>query len=391
MTWNAPVPRRTTATFPASVAIPDPPRARRPGKPHWGLRFVLLLFIAGGVTYFLRPSVPWIHARLTGVEAGVRGMAERYGLMTPAAVPAPAAQPVRAVTAPAEPTGTAAGEGASGRPDVTQLPPRPGMPAAMPQERPNMQRGPGNRRFARGQLSNDVAGGRPRGPALRARAAARRAAALRSSGRQRGAFAEPEVTFGDEEVPPAEPPPRAAPPPPPPPQAEARPPVQEAPAPAPAPERRSAVGEAMRSGDELDRLMASAVVESRATSAQGRPSRGVAGPVDQKQADADAEKAAARRADPAAPPQARVVLGRAEIQQVMKDVQRKMPDCFRRHAQEGAADVRVEVTPDGTVASTLVRGELANTPTAACVDAKIKESVFPASGGITFNYRLMIK
>ena len=85
-TWGSPAPRRTTATFAAQVAIPGPPRARRrASKPNWGLRFVLLLFIVGGVTYFLRPSVPWIHARLTGVETGVRGVAERYGLVTPTA------------------------------------------------------------------------------------------------------------------------------------------------------------------------------------------------------------------------------------------------------------------------------------------------------------------
>ena len=75
----------------------------------------------------------------------------------------------------------------------------------------------------------------------------------------------------------------------------------------------------------------------------------------------------------------------------MKDVQSKMNDCYRRHGQNGAADVRVEVSPDGSVSGTLVRGVLANTPTAGCVEDKLKEAVFPASSGIVFNYRLMIK
>src|SRR5687768_9731349 len=107
MSWNVPAPRRTTNTF-APVTIPAPPRARRRSKPHWGLRFVMLLFLLGGVTYFLRPSVPWIHARLTGVEAGVRSVAERYGLMTapPTVLPttpaAPATAPPPVATAPSQ-------------------------------------------------------------------------------------------------------------------------------------------------------------------------------------------------------------------------------------------------------------------------------------------------
>ena len=87
----------------------------------------------------------------------------------------------------------------------------------------------------------------------------------------------------------------------------------------------------------------------------------------------------------------RAPLGRTEITTVMKDVQSKMNDCYRRYAQEGAADVRVEVAPDGSVAKTLVRGELANSPTATCVESKLKAAVFPPSAGIAFNYRLVVK
>jgi hypothetical protein len=145
------------------------------------------------------------------------------------------------------------------------------------------------------------------------------------------------------------------------------------------------VGEAMKSGDELDRLMATAVVSSRAASGQVRPSN-----VLERRADVDSPKPPGRaRAESAlakVPP-----LGRDAIQTVMKDVQKKMNDCYRRHGQQGAADVRVEVSPDGTVAGSVVRGVLANTPTAGCVESKLKEAAFPASGGITFNYRLMVK
>ena len=167
--------------------------------------------------------------------------------------------------------------------------------------------------------------------------------------------------------------------------AEPAPPAPAAAPPAePAEERRSPVREAMRSGDELDRLMATAVVESRVAS--GRP----AIPADRRAPDVESPKPAGRARAEAAlakePP-----LGRDAIQTVMKDVQKKMNDCYRRHGQQGAADVRVEVSPDGTVAGSVVRGMLANTPTAGCVESKLKEAAFPASGGITFNYRLMVK
>jgi hypothetical protein len=424
MSWSAPVSRRT-ASFAAPVAIPAPPRPRKSGKPHWGLRFVLLLFLAGGVTYFLRPSVPWIHARLTGVEAGVRLLADRYGLINavPVAAPAPtttAPSPRPVVAAPAaEPAAPAAGaKGPAGRPEVTPLTTRPGVPPAEPSAPGAAQRGVGNRRFVR------EVGPRARGAALtvRPRAAARRAAAARgASGRARG-FDEPEVTFSEAEdgfSPPKEPPPRlrrrfpsraqaatraaqaaasaeaAA-------EAAAAPAVAaaepEAPAPAAAPpapppaadppeERRSAVREAMRSGDELDRLMASAVVESRASASQGRPSAAV----ERRVAEVDPGKPAPRARAEAAAQAKEPPLGRDAIQTVMKDVQKKMNDCYRRHGQQGAADVRIEVNPDGTVASGVVRGMLANTPTAGCVEATLKEAAFPASGGITFNYRLLVK
>ncbi len=429
------MPRRTGSYAP--VAIPAP-RSRRSGKPHWGLRFVLLLFLAGGVTYFLRPSVPWIHARLTGVEAGVRGVAERYGLVTstptsatdsmrgaqPASPTAPAAPaPSRPVVA--SPGGGAGAEGAPGsRPEVTQLPPRPGAPPAEPGVKPGMQRGTGNRRFVR-----EIGMPRARGPAAltqRPRAAARRGAPVRGmAGRQR--FDDPVVTFGDGDEtspPPSEPPParrglpqrrararalaraeaRAAAPggqnlrlrprplPPPPRRLPSRPPQRQrrprplppaAPAAPPAPEeKRTVVGEAMRSGDELDRLMATAVVEARGSA----PRRPAAAESPRPPARERIEMGAAAAKEPAPPP-----LSRNEIQTVMKDVQKTMNECYRRHGQQGAADVRVEVTTEGSVTAAVVRGPLANTPTAGCVESKLKAAVFPASRGVTFDYRLMVK
>ena len=53
--------------------------ARR-GRPRWGLRFLMLLIVAGGATYFLRPYISWIDNRVTPVENRLREMAAQYGL-----------------------------------------------------------------------------------------------------------------------------------------------------------------------------------------------------------------------------------------------------------------------------------------------------------------------
>ena len=388
--WSGPVRRSTSPTPSYAVAAPavsGPKPQPPPTRPHWQLRLVLLVFLLGGITYFIRPSVPWIDARLTGVEAGFRGVAERYGLSTTAPPPSapattgggPAAgQPSYLVPIVA---GNAANNGRppTNRPEFTQLPPRveapaaaaqPGAPAekVMPGRRfggPGQRRGPGSTRL--------------RGLAARRAAAARVASA--PGGRQRRTFAEPVVTLGDGGGTPSRPEP--------PPAVETR--AAAAPPPAEPPqERRSAVREAaMRSGDELDRLMASAVVDSRPRGRVARPAAG-----ERKLGDPDARMRPEGRLQPAQaaakePP--RPPLGRSEIMLVMKEVQQKMNDCYRRHGQEGVAEVRVQVTPAGSVAGTLVRGELANTPSAGCVEAKLKAAVFPASGGNTFTYRLLVK
>jgi hypothetical protein len=175
----------------------------------------------------------------------------------------------------------------------------------------------------------------------------------------------------------------------------------------------------MRSGDELDRLMASAVVDGHARAPRGRvaspraiaaPASATSGPAadspasrtasrtasgtERKLAEIEAKVPDVGRAENAPPPPQeppRAPLGRSEITEVMKSVQDNMNDCYRRHGQGGPAEVRVEVTPQGSVAGTIVRGELANTPTAGCVESKLKAAVFPVSSGITFTYRLVVK
>ena len=392
--WNGPV-RRSAAQTPSyavaapAVGGPKPQPQPRASRPHWQLRLVLLVFLLGGITYFIRPSVPWIDARLTGVEAGFRGVAERYGLSTPAPPPA-VTTPAGGGLAAAQPSylapvvaGNAASNGRppTNRPEFTQLPPRVETPAAAAKPGVPADRAMPGRRFGGlGPQRRGPGSSRMRGPAARRAAAARAAAA--PGGRQRRTFAEPVVTLGEGDGAPSRPEP--------PPAVETRPPA--APPAEPPQERRSAVREAMGSGDELDRLMATAVVEGRPTTQRGRVARPAAS--ERKLGDPEVRMRPEGRLQPAQavvkePP--RPPLGRSEITLVMKEVQQKMNDCYRRHGQEGAAEVRVQVTPAGSVVGTLVRGELANTPTAGCVESKLKAAVFPASGGITFTYRLLVK
>jgi hypothetical protein len=51
--------------------------------------------------------------------------------------------------------------------------------------------------------------------------------------------------------------------------------------------------------------------------------------------------------------------------------------CFDRYGVPGTADVSLEVDADGEVAFADVRGDFADTPTAACVAAAVKIARFP--------------
>jgi hypothetical protein len=60
-------PSLTTGYKPLPPMRPLETLARR-GRPRWGLRFLMLLIVAGGATYFLRPYISWIDNRVTPVE-----------------------------------------------------------------------------------------------------------------------------------------------------------------------------------------------------------------------------------------------------------------------------------------------------------------------------------
>jgi hypothetical protein len=93
-----------------------------------------------------------------------------------------------------------------------------------------------------------------------------------------------------------------------------------------------------------------------------------------------------RAEDEALPP-----LTREEIKAAMKVIQPRIKDCYRQFGQKGIARVRVEVGDGGEVASTTVEGNLAHTPTSACVESAVAEARFPASAGMTFRYPFPVR
>jgi hypothetical protein len=419
-------PSMTASYRPLPPMRPLETLARR-GRPRWGLRFLMLLIVAGGGMYFLRPYISWVDGRVSQVEQAVKQVASNYGLDTvvraigartghPA--PVPPSAPVAVERAPAPPPAAArpapaaraiAGPGA--RPDIQPLSPRASRGTGGP--------APGARAMVPGPRAGSLAArtaaikpgltaarpGRavasPRGRSYAARVAAwRRRVALGQARRQQRLAQMP----SDEEITSAAPAAAAvaaAP------VAAARPaaapaaPAEEAPAakapvaapvPKGPPPRTTAtlVKEAAGSGDELDRLMAGAVTEK--TPAPARKGDRTIAEIDRKIADVTSGQSAGPRLRPAAaatssaPP-----LSTSDIKTVMAGVQKQMNTCFRMHGKAGPADVKVEVAPDGAVAGTLIKGEFAGTPTGACVESKIKAATFPASSGLRFDYRLSVR
>jgi hypothetical protein len=149
--------------------------------------------------------------------------------------------------------------------------------------------------------------------------------------------------------------------------------------PAEKPASSAAVKAAASSGDELDQLMASAV---------GSTPPKASSDLDKKLSTVQKGEAGVKvaKAEPGRQP-----LGRTEIQTVMKDVQGQMGDCMRKTGKGGPVDVKITVAPDGDVKSTIIKGDMAGTPTGACVDSKLKATVFPPSGGQSFDYRLVVR
>jgi hypothetical protein len=395
--------------------------ARR-GHPRWGLRFLMLLIVAGGATYFLRPYISWIDNRVTPVENRMREIAAQYGLSDVLArvLPDQKAKPAPVAAAPAAPAAPVA-RGESTRAAPAPVPAAKPAAAKAPGARPDIE--PISPRGARGAGAH--AGLKPVGRAAalkqqatqrrvaaREAAYARRAAAVArwraSAAKRRMALAAPRVRepampsdedIGGERVAPA-PAPAPAPAAPvaaaAPVEAPAPKPVVAAPAPVEKgpPPRSTAVlvKEASSSGDELERLMAGAVTSEKA--APARRGDRMTAEIDRKIADVEkggVQPSSGRLRPAAATASNAQPLSTGDIKTVMSGVQKQMNTCFRQHGKAGQADVKVEVAPDGSVPGALIRGEFAGTPTGACVQAKIKEATFPASSGLRFDYRLSVR
>ncbi|HEY0710832.1 MAG TPA: hypothetical protein VGG33_28770 [Polyangia bacterium] len=346
-------------------------------RPRWGLRFLLLLIVVGGLTYLSRPFIPWVNDHITQIEGTVQTLGRQYGFIdgTPAPLSAPSgtfadSQPGAVVTpAPAGVALARAPEGSRGmgRPDIQPMGGKPAAPAAAapavaPAAKPAAV--PAKPVAAVAKPGAPVA--KPGKPSIvAARAAARRRAFAQARYRRRLAMARAAAISA--------------------PVAAAAAPAAAVAAPAPAPEPaapavKPAAKPAAGGGDELDQLMASAVPNVVAPKSSDLDKKLA---TVQKGAEAPASKAAAAEAAPQ--------LSRSDIQTVMKDVQNEMGDCYAKAGKGGPVDLKLDVAPDGEVRSAVIKGPFAGTPTGACVESKVKATIFPESAGLRFDYRLMVR
>jgi hypothetical protein len=376
--------------LPASPSYPSastrgmPPRrvletiARR-RRPRWGLYFMFMLVLFGGLAYAGRKVIPALDARITLIEVAVREVGRQYGFIdgSPAPLARPAGNlPETSESAAGETTaGTAPGTvalaragagraaaGNNGRPDIQPLGIRPSatLPPSAAITRPAAV-APGLARGSRGHGRHRI-GAVALTTTPRARFRRRLAAGRASTAAANAATAALNA--------PAAAAPAAAP--------VVKPAAAEKPAVAEKPAPSEAVKAAANSGDELDQLMASAV-----------------GPAPKAGSDLDKKLSTVQKGEAgvkvAKPDNGAQPLGRSEIQTVMRDVQSQMGECMRKTGAGGPVDVKITVAPDGDVKSTVIKGAMAGTPTGACVESKLKATVFPPSSGQSFDYRLVVR
>jgi hypothetical protein len=410
-------PSTSTMSFrPVPSSRPLESMARR-RRPRWGLRFLVLVGVAGVAAHFLRPYVKWIDDRAQLVEDTARNVSRQYGLPFFNTNPAPATTAVAPeVAAPAprpsvEPTTAAAAKAPASAPvaakpaqqsaAIEPLPPRStrGALTARGAAKPEATRALLRRRPAQ-QASQATRAQRwaARVAAIRARRAAlglSPGAPVRPQPTMKAAALVTTAPIAAEAEEPAEQP-KAAPAPAPETKAPARAVVAPEPPPPPA---RNVVKEAASSGDELDRLMAGAVTSHEKGGRTTRANARMAAEVERKVAQVGTQQVSRRpTADLTAPspaaatgPQAQA-LDRDQIKSVMSEAQKQMSACRKQGGgQGGIADVKVDVAPDGQVKSAVVRGALAGSATGVCVETKIKALTFPASSGLRFDYPMVVR
>ena len=56
-------------------------------------------------------------------------------------------------------------------------------------------------------------------------------------------------------------------------------------------------------------------------------------------------------------------------------------ECYARHGVAGTVDVKLTISPAGTVTTVAATGAFAGTPTGACVEAAVRTARFPPFDG----------
>ena len=76
---------------------------------------------------------------------------------------------------------------------------------------------------------------------------------------------------------------------------------------------------------------------------------------------------------------------RKEVDAALDELQPKMHECFRRFQIRGVAQVKLTVSPSGSVESPAVTGDFEGTPTGECVLKEVASAALPAFKGSPLN------
>jgi hypothetical protein len=160
----------------------------------------------------------------------------------------------------------------------------------------------------------------------------------------------------------------------------------------PQPARAAVSAAELPSDDPLAALMNGAAGKSaRAASTSAEVDRALKG-IDKPSGDEGSAVGSGALAREKAVDQApRKMLSRAEIDPVMRGIQDKARACYEQHGVAGVAEVKITITPAGTVDAVAIMGKFVSTPTGSCVRQAIKSAVFPASSGMRLDYRVNVR
>jgi hypothetical protein len=84
-------------------------------------------------------------------------------------------------------------------------------------------------------------------------------------------------------------------------------------------------------------------------------------------------------------------ISKVAVVQGMNAVKPEVARCYARYQVPGLAMVNVVIGRDGNVSRAWVSGKFAGTPSGACVEAAVKNAVFPPSDGLSTPYPFMLK